>query len=243
MIGFATQFAQGGVTMPEAVYLVFTRPPEGVDAEAFEQWHDANARRVLNEPAVQAMRCFTMAPDVGTISPIMYTHMALYKGPDTPADASPFLGQPPAEASAPGWASDVRTASFYGYALDEPVELARLDHMYLVFTKPPAEVSIPDFFDWYVRHKRENLTAEGFDAAWRYRLERDVVDPLAPAEAVHAALYEVHGELPELRASLDRAEADGRVVFPEWWPGMRLACLDCYAIADPITSNGDPARR
>ena len=227
--------------MPEAVHLVFTRAPEGVDTEAFETWQEATARAVLNEPAVHSMRSFAMAADVGTIPPIMYTHMAVYKGPDVPDGAGPFLHHAPegGSPSAPDWVSAVRTASFYGYALEEPVDLARLDHMYLVFTKPPAGVSIPDFFDWYVTHMRENLTAEGFDAAWRYRLERDVVDPLAPADAVHAALYEVHGELPELRASLDRAEADGRVVFPAWFPGMRLACLDCYAIVDVLTADGD----
>ena len=81
---------------------------------------------------------------------------------------------------------------------------------------------------------RENLRAEGFAAAWRCALARNAVDPIAPSDAVHAAIYEVHGELPELRASLDRAEADGCVVFPEWFPAMPLACLDCYAIDDPI---------
>jgi hypothetical protein len=226
--------------VPDSVYLEFAKALDGVTAAAFEQWHDATAHRILADPGVRALRRFTMAPDVGTIPPIMYTHMTVYKGPDVPNGAGPFLRR---EASAdldPGadLTTDVRVASFYGFALEEPVDLARLDHVYLVLTKPPAEVSIPSFFDWYATHMRENLTAEGFDAAWRYRLERDVVDPLAPSDAVHAALYEVHGALPELRASLDRAEADGRVIFPEWFPGMQLACLDCHAISDVVVKDG-----
>ena len=55
---------------------------------------------------------------------------------------------------------------------------------------------------------------------------------------MHAAIYEVHGELPELRASLDSAKADGRVVFPDWFPDMRLACLDCHAIGDEVSGDG-----
>jgi hypothetical protein len=229
------RLAQGD-RVPESVYLEFTKTPDGVTAAAFEQWHETMARRLMAEPGVRALRRFTMAPDVGTIPPISYTHMTVYKGPDVANGARGFLGRRASERLGPpgDLPAGVRAASFYGSALEEPVDLARLDHVYLVLTKPPAEVSVPSFYDWYATHMRENLTAEGFDAAWRYRLERDVVDPLAPSDAVHAALYEVHGELPELRASLERAEADGRVIFPEWFPRMQLACLDCHAISDVV---------
>ena len=224
--------------MAAQVYFVFTEAPDGVDAATFERRHDTDSRRLLADAGFEALRRFTMAPDVGTIPPIMYTHMALYTVDDAAASRGRIIGS---DAS---WAPDVRAASFRGYALEEPtIDLARLGHIYLVFTKPPPQVTVPQFFEWYVTHMRENLTADGFDAAWRYRVERDVVDPLAPSDAVHAALYEVHGELPELRASLDRAEKDGRVVFPEWFPGMRLACLDCYAISEVIdTAAGGFAR-
>src|SRR4051794_23929643 len=164
--------------------MVFTKAPQGVDAEAFEVGQAPHAGPALSAPAVESLRLFRMTADVGGIPPIDYTHMALYQC--TGERDAAAIDAPPTDAI-----GEVRIASFYGYPLTTRIDLARLDHIYLVFTRPPASVSVPDFYEWYVTHARENLTAEGFDAAWRYRLERDVVDPLAPSDAVHAALYEV----------------------------------------------------
>ena len=65
----------------------------------------------------------------------------------------------------------IRFASFYGWALEGPIDLDRLDHLYAVFSKPPEAMPLDEFIDWYHTHARENLTADGFDAVWRYRLE------------------------------------------------------------------------
>lgn len=231
--------------MPESVYIALAKPPDSVDSQLFESWHEENARLALTEPSVSAVRCFRMAPDVGALPPIAYPYMTVYTASASPDEVGEMVRRArDARRDTPGWVADIRIASFVGRELQGPMDLSRLDHVYLVFTKPPAEVSVPDFFDWYVIHMRENLTAEGFVAGWRYGLDADIVDPIAPTDAAHAAFYEVHGELAELRASLDRAEHDGRVVFPDWFPGMQLACLDCYAISDVLAhaESAAPAR-
>lgn len=221
----------------ESIYLALAKPPDGVEGQVFESWYVENARLALAEPGVSALRCFRMAPDVGELPPITYPYLTVYKGPASPHAGGESLRRArEAPQEPPAWLADLRVASFVGRELQGPMDLSQLDHVYLVFTKPPAEVSVPDFFEWYVIHMRENLTAEGFDAGWRYGLEADIVDPLAPTDPVHAAFYEVHGELPELRASLTRAESDGRVSFPAWFPRMQLACLDCYAISDVLAA-------
>jgi hypothetical protein len=207
----------------QAVHFTVAQAESGADTD---RWLDGYSSSLLADRGVSAVRRFAMTADVGGLPPIDSTHLVLCTGPDIEAPA-PFLSGESADAAPAG----IRVASFYGYALEEAVDLARLDHVYLVFTKPPPEISVPDFYEWYATHMRENLTADGFDAAWRFRLERDVVDPDAPSEAVHAAIYEVHGELPALNAALRRAEGDGRVIFPPWFPGMQLACLDCYALS------------
>ena len=79
------------------------------------------------------------------------------------------------------------------------------------------------------RTRARTCTADGFDAMWRYRLEADTGRPARPCEAVHAALYEVHGELPELRAALKAAADAGRVGFPDWFDEILFASLDCHA--------------
>jgi len=213
--------------MSECVYLVVGRSEDDAAAAAFDEWFPVNQQVLLHEHGFDALRCFRMRADVGGIPPITYTHLAVFTCHDRrPVDESLLRRT---DSGARG-----RIASFYGDALEEPIDLARLDHVYVVFTRPPHDVPVPDFFDWYATHMRENLTAEGFDAAWRFRIEPDIVDPLAPSVAVHAALYEVHGALPELRASLDRAEQEGRVVFPDWFPRMQLACLDAHAISGAV---------
>jgi hypothetical protein len=227
------------MTVPESIYLALAKPPEGVDPQLFELWHEEKARLALTEPGVSALRCFRMAPDVGALPPITYPYLTVYKSPASRHAVGGLLQRArDGREDSPAWLPDVRIASFLGRELQGPMDLSQLDHVYLVFTKPPADVSVPDFFDWYVIHMRENLTAEGFVAGWRYGLEADIVDPVDPADPVHAAFYEVHGELPELRASLTRAENDGRVSFPAWFPRMQLACLDCYAISDVLAPAG-----
>jgi hypothetical protein len=168
----------------------------------------------------------------------MYGHLSLYELDGPPHEALARLGEATKAGAVPlpDWFGRARFASFYGSPLEGPIELGKLDHAYLVFSTPPPAMPHEDYIEWYWTHARENLTADGFDAVWRYRLEPDTIDPLAPCDAVHAALYEVNGELPALRAALREAAAAGRVGFPEWFGDIKFASLDCVAASAPIVA-------
>jgi len=220
--------------MAENVYLAFSKRPDTLAPEEFDRWYEAHVEEILaGVDGFEAARRFELHAAVGTTSPTMYERLALYAiGADAEAALANLKGAIDAgTVGIPDWFEGGRWASFVGHALEGPIALERLDHTYVVFSKPPAQIGAEDYFEWYATHMRENLTADGFDAAWRYRLEPDLVDPLDPGESIHAALYEVHGEMPALRAALREAADAGRVGFPEWFGQIQFASLDCYAIS------------
>ena len=51
---------------------------------------------------------------------------------------------------------------------------------------------------------------------------------------MHAALYEVHAELPALRAALKEAIDAGRVDFPDFFDDILFASLDCHAASPAL---------
>ena len=211
--------------MPENIYLVFSKPPEWLAADEFDSWYEAHVGEILAVEGYSAARRFALHAAVGSTSPTMYSHLALYGITGDPAETTAGLDRVIKAGSIvlPDWFGEARFASFVGHALEGPIDFATLDHVYLVFSKQPAQIGLEDYIDWYATHMRENLTADGFDAAWRFRLEPDLVDPLAPCDAVHAALYEVHGDLPQLRVALKEAADAGRVGFPEWFGEIQFA--------------------
>jgi hypothetical protein len=226
--------------LPENIHLVFSKPPEWLAADEFDRWYEAHLGEILAVEGYAAARRFAPHAAVGTGSPTMYSHLALYGITGDPAETSARLEREVEAGSIalPDWFGEVRFASFFGQALEGPIDFSTLDHVYLVFSKQPAQIGLEDYIEWYATHMRENLTADGFDAAWRFRLEPDRIDPLAPCDAVHAALYEVHGDLPQLRVALKEAADAGRVGFPEWFGEIQFASMDCLAISDAISPVG-----
>jgi hypothetical protein len=226
--------------VPENVYLVFSKPPEWLAADEFDRWYESHLGEILAVAGYEGARRFAVHAAVGSTSPTMYSRLALYAISGEPAETTARLERAIQAGSImlPEWFGEVRFASFVGHALEGPIDLATLDHAYVVFSRPPDQIGLEDYIDWYATHMRENLTADGFDAAWRYRLEPDLIDPLAPCDAVHAALYEVHGELPALRVALKDAADAGRVGFPEWFGEIQFASMDCLASSAALTAVG-----
>lgn len=217
--------------MPESVYFVFSEPPATIDRGDYGRWYERHARDIVTVDGFVAARRFDLTAARGDTAPTMYSHLSLYAIGGDPRAAMARLSDAVADGSVPlpDWFDGIRFASFYADPLEGPIDLAALDHGYLVFSKQPARIPLDDYVEWYGTHARENLTADGFDAVWRYRLQADTVDSLAPCESVHAAFYEVHGELPELRAALKEAADAGRVGFPDWFGEILFAALDCHA--------------
>ncbi len=218
--------------MAENVYLVFSKPPEEMSLAAFGEWYEQHVRDILTVDGFVAARRFVFQAVTGDTSPTMYSHLALYVIEGDPHAAMERLAA--AGVPHPEWFDRGRWASFYGHPLEGAIDLDSLDHAYIVFSRQPPQMPLEEFIDWYATHARENCTAEGFDDVWRYRLERDSVDPLDPNESVHVAIYEVHGELPALRAALKEAAAAGRVGFPEWFGEILFASLDAYAASSTL---------
>ena len=222
--------------MPESVYFVFSEPPPQVDRGDYGRWYEGHVRDILAVEGFRSARRFDLEVARGERSPTMYSHLSLYAIEGDPREAMARLRAAGEEGLVPlpDFFDEIRFASFYGDPLEGPIDLAALDHAYLVFSNPPAQISLDDYIEWYAAHARENLTAEGFDAVWRYRLHADRVDPLAPGESVHAAVYEVHGELPQLRLALKEAADAGRVGFPDWFGEILFASMDAYAASPAL---------
>jgi hypothetical protein len=216
----------------ESVYLVFSKPPEGMSLAEFGEWYEQHVRDILAVEGFVAARRFGFDVIRGDTSPTMYSHLSLYVIEGDPHAVMERLAA--SEVPIPDWFHDGRWASFYGDPLEGPIDLDHLDHAYLVFSRQPQGMPAEEFIDWYATHARENCTAEGFEDVWRYRLEPDTVDELAPGESIHVAIYEVHGELPALRAALKEAADAGRVGFPEWFDDILFASLDAKAASATV---------
>jgi hypothetical protein len=224
--------------VPENVYLVFSKPPEDISAEEFGEWYEQHVRDILTVDGFTAARRFNLNAISGDTSPTMYSHLALYviEGDAHEAMVRLYAASASGTAAHSEWFDRGRWASFYADPLEGPIDLDRLDHAYLVFSRQPASMPLEDFTEWYRTHARENCTAEGFDDVWRYTLEASVVDPIDPGESAHVAIYEVHGELPQLRAALKEAADAGRVGFPDFFDDILFASLDAYAASATIVA-------
>lgn len=224
--------------MASGVYFVFSNPPPGVGEAEYSDWYQRHAQEIVAGPGFAGARRYWLAPVTGG-PPTNYRHLSLYEleGEDSgPAMAELSRRMAAGELTLRDWFGQIQFASFAGVPLEaDGVRLP--DHAYLVFSKPPAQIGFDAYSDWYTIHLRENLTADGFDAGWRFRLQPDTVDPAAPCEAAHAALYEVSEEEPALRWSLAESRADGRrVTYPGWFGQIEFASLDCHAISPCVTA-------
>jgi hypothetical protein len=220
----------------ETVFIVFSTPPEEISAEAFGEWYERHIRDVVSVAGFRAARRFGLDAELGDASPTRYSHLVLYLIDGDPYAAMERLGAAIADGTVPmpDWFGRGRLTAFFGHPLEGPLDLDRLDHTYIVFSRPPAQVSLEDFFEWYGKRTHQHRAIEGVDQVWRYRLEIDRVDPLSPCESVHAAFYEVHGKLPQLRAALKQpADAEG-AGSPEWFDEILFASLDAIAASPTV---------
>jgi hypothetical protein len=223
--------------MSDVLHFVFSTPPASITDAEFDAFYERHVAEILETAGFLAARRYWLAPIVGDRPPTGYRHLSLYEVEGDSRDALALLEQRAdrGELTTPDWFPKVRFASFDGIPLEEAAP--RLPaHAYLVFSKPPSSIPFGEYSRWYATHARENLTADGFDAAWRYGLQAVTIDGDAPCAASHAALYEVSAELPELRRALAEARDAGRVHFPDWFGEIEFASVDCVAASSRISS-------
>jgi hypothetical protein len=123
-----------------------------------------------------------------------------------------------------------------------------LRNLYVVFSKPPAGLSWEDYDRWYFDHGRENIESPGFKSVQRYRVDpvvvgsgvgpsRAAVDPaMLPVPYNHMAIFEVEGDIADVRADLSRRVAGGDIVLPEWFNDVPFATWS----AKPIDERAEP---
>jgi hypothetical protein len=121
----------------------------------------------------------------------------------------------------------------------------------IVFSDPGDDVSDEDFDRWYQAHLEEILAIPGFQAAQRYRLTPQVVDPTTPMPQRRVVVYEVDRTPDELRAEMERmkllsAESYARLKqdpnqagppLPGWWHQVRFAAWNLRPIGDRVEAS------
>ncbi|HEY2651891.1 MAG TPA: hypothetical protein VGI50_08220 [Solirubrobacteraceae bacterium] len=224
--------------MANSAYFVFSNPPAGVDELEYSAWYERHVEEILAGPGFTGARRYWLSRVTGG-PPTNYRHLALYEleGEDSRSALTELSKRTAAgELTLRDWFEEIRFASFDAFALQaDGVRLP--DHAYLVFSNPPAQIGFETYNDWYSIHLRENLTADGFDAGWRFRVEADILDSSAPSAAAHAAIYDVSEEEPELRRALAESREDGRrVTYPDWFRQIEFASLDCHSIAPYVAA-------
>ena len=139
----------------------------------------------------------------------------------------------------PEWFPAITFASFNCYAHGNPAEARLADHLYMVFSAPPAGLDDAEFVAWYREHADENTQVPGFLANWRFRLEPEVIDASSPTVATHLAVYEVDRDLATLRANLGAARVTNEAGWPAWFDPTPWTSLDANAIGERVPA---PAR-
>lgn len=218
----------------DQIRAVFSLPPDGLDRAEFEEWYPGHIRDIVALPGIGSARLYSDAPGVGKGSPTAYPYCALYEISGDPAstlaglDAALGTDQVPL----PAFFGDVRWAVYDLTAIDEirPAQTLDADSLYFVFSAPPTGVSSEDYEAWYHVHVRENVETGQLAAAHRWDLNAALVDPLLPPHASHLATYELTAGPRAMNQLLDAAIADGRIVLPEWFPGIEFASVTATAL-------------
>ena len=222
--------------MPENLHLVFSKPPEGVSDEDYNRWYDAHLGEILVVPGFAAARRYRLATVKGEWTPSAHRYLSAYELEGPPKEAMAELGQEIASGrmQLPDWFGQITFASFNCYSHSNPTDPYLADHLYLVFSTPPAGLDHGEFVSWYREHADENTAVPGFVANWRFRLEPEVVDTSAPNLATHLAVYEVERDLATLRANLEAAAEVNRAGWPSWFDPTPWTSLDANAIGDRV---------
>lgn len=105
------------------------------------------------------------------------------------------------------------------------------DHVHLVFSLPPEQVSRADYDAFYDQHLREILAGDGFVDARRYWLSP--ASPERPdVEFAHVAIYRTDGPPAGALATLARRQEAGEITLPDWFAGIRFLSYDGRPLED-----------
>jgi hypothetical protein len=227
--------------MSENLHLVFSKPPAAISDETFNQWYDFHLGEILVVPGFVSARRYRLETIKGGWTPSGHRYLSAYELEGEPKEVMAELDKEVASGrmKLPEWFPQVTFASFNCYAHGNPTDARLADHLYLVFSAPPAGLDDAEFVTWYREHADENTQVPGFLTNWRFRLEPEVIDASTPTAATHLALYEVERDLATLRANLDAARVNNEAGWPAWFDPTPWTSLDANAIGERVPA---PAR-
>ena len=225
-----------GTTNP--LRAVFSLPPADLDPAEYEAWYPSHIRDILALPGIGSARLYRDTAGVGTLSPTPYTYLAVYEITGDPASTLAGLDAALGTDAVPlpPFFGDVRYAIYDLAAIDEirPAHTLDAENLYFVFSAPPEGITAEEYEAWYYTHVRENVETGQLAAAHRWDLTASLVDPLLPPHATHLASYELTAGSKAMNALLDAAIADGRIVLPPFFPGIKFASVSAAALTDRI---------
>jgi len=222
--------------MSENLHLVFSKPPEHISDEEYNRWYDFHLSEILVVPGFTAARRYRLQPVKGEWTPSGHRYLSSYELEGDPKDVMAELDTEVASGrmQLPDWFPQITFASFNCHSHGNPTDPRLADHLYLVFSTPPAGLDNSEFVSWYHEHADENTAVSGFVANWRFRLEPEVVDTSTPNIATHLAVYEVERDLDTLRANLESAAEVNKAGWPSWFDPTPWTSLDANAIGDRV---------
>jgi hypothetical protein len=222
--------------MSENLHLVFSKPPERVSDEEYNRWYDFHLGEILVVPGFVAARRYRLGTVRGTSTPAGHRFLSAYEIEGPPQEVMRELDKEVASGrmQLPGWFPEITFASFNCYSHGNPTDPRLADHLYMVFSEPPAGLDDSEFVAWYREHADENTQVPGFLVNWRFRLEPEVIDASSPATFTHLAIYEVDRDLATLRANLDAARTVNEAGWPSWFDPTPWTSLEANAIGDRV---------
>lgn len=225
--------------MSENLHLVFSKPPQDISDEAYNEWYNAHLAEILVVPGFKSARRYRLETIKGGWVPSGHRYLSAYELEGEPRDAMRELDKEAASGrmKLPSWVPDITFATFNCYAHGNPAGARLADHLYLVFSAPPSGLDDAEFVAWYREHADENTAVDGFVANWRFRLEQEAVDSSSPNVATHLAVYEVRQDLATLRANLDAARVHNEGGWPSWFDPTPWTSLDAVAVGPLVPSS------
>ncbi len=138
---------------------------------------------------------------------------------------------PPADQSKlPPWFGEIEFASWMCEGRSGN-EITLPEHVYMNFSRPPAQMSFDEYTEWYDEHQRINIeNTETLNQGWRFRLIGDG-DGRENGPS-HLALYELTADMQQMSADLAAATQAGRVSLPDWF--SRSASGEAIALDDRV---------
>jgi hypothetical protein len=106
------------------------------------------------------------------------------------------------------------------------------DHVHLVLSLPPEQVSEAAYDAFYEDHIAEIMAGDGFTGVRRYWLEPASSTARPDVELRHLAIYRTAGPPAAALQTLAARQTAGEITIPEWFDAVRFLTYDGRPLED-----------